>query len=214
MAIRPVGHEGRLSLVEHLDELRTRLIACLIILAISFSVAYWQNNRILHWLNQPLENSQHVNKPKKKLDATEQAQRFNQQLGKAMAQIAPALNSTSKSLDDLQKVDGVPKGTVASLQASTRQLQQASAAAGKAAASTPENTGRQPITLGVAEPFVVTFTVTAYVALLLALPFILYQAYAFVLPAFTREERKIALPLMAMVPVLFISGVLFGYFFA
>jgi sec-independent protein translocase protein TatC len=52
------------------------------------------------------------------------------------------------------------------------------------------------------------------VALLLALPFILYQAYAFVLPAFTREERKIALPLMTMVPVLFISGVLFGYFFA
>lgn len=214
MAIRPVGHEDRLSLVEHLDELRSRLIVCLIVLGISFSVCYWQNSRILHWINQPLENSQHLDKPKKKLNATEQATKFNRQVGTAMAQLGPALNSTSRSLKELQRVDGLPAAAVANLQASAKQLEQASAAANKAALATPEDKGKQPITLGVAEPFVVTFTLTAYAALLLALPFILFQAYAFVLPAFTREEKKIALPMMMMVPVLFVSGVLFGYFVA
>jgi sec-independent protein translocase protein TatC len=41
---------------------------------------------------------------------------------------------------------------------------------------------------------------------------LLYQAYAFVLPAFSPKERRVALPLMLMVPVLFVCGVLFGYF--
>ena len=70
------------------------------------------------------------------------------------------------------------------------------------------------MTLGVTEPFVTTFTVAGYAALLLALPFLLYQAYAFVLPAFSPRERKVALPLMLMVPALFLAGVAFGYFVA
>ena len=68
------------------------------------------------------------------------------------------------------------------------------------------------MTLGVGEPFVATVRVAAYAALLLALPLLLFQAYAFVLPAFSREERSVALPLMTMVPFLFIGGVVFAYF--
>ena len=49
----------------------------------------------------------------------------------------------------------------------------------------PPREARQPVTLGVGEPFTATFTVAAYAALLLALPLLLYQAYAFVLPAFS-----------------------------
>ncbi len=44
-----------------------------------------------------------------------------------------------------------------------------------AAASAPTDAARSPVTLGVTEPFVTTFTVAAYAALLLALPFILCQ---------------------------------------
>ncbi len=95
-----------------------------------------------------------------------------------------------------------------------RQLAEASAAQARAAAAVPTNRARQPITLGVTEPFVTTFTVAGYAALLLSLPFWLYQLYAFVLPAFSPEERRVALPLMLLVPVLFISGVAFGYFVA
>jgi sec-independent protein translocase protein TatC len=44
------------------------------------------------------------------------------------------------------------------------------------------------------------------------MPMLLFQAYAFILPAFSPRERKVALPLMLMVPLLFIAGVCFGYF--
>ena len=68
------------------------------------------------------------------------------------------------------------------------------------------------MTLGPGEPFSATFTVAFYFALLIAMPLILYQLYAFVLPAFSPAERRVALPLMSMIPVLFIIGVAFGYF--
>ncbi|MGI8730471.1 MAG: twin-arginine translocase subunit TatC, partial [Solirubrobacteraceae bacterium] len=55
-------------------------------------------------------------------------------------------------------------------------------------------------------------TITFYAALLVAMPFLLFQMYAFVLPAFSPKERNVALPLMLMVPVLFVAGVMFGYF--
>ena len=58
-----------------------------------------------------------------------------------------------------------------------------------------------------------TITVSAYCALLIALPVILYQLYAFVLPAFSPTERRVAMPLLLMIPFLFIAGVVFGYFF-
>jgi sec-independent protein translocase protein TatC len=72
--------------------------------------------------------------------------------------------------------------------------------------------GVKPITLGPAESFYATITNSAYAALLIALPVILYQVYAFVLPAFSPTERRVALPLLMLVPVLFIAGVVFCYF--
>jgi sec-independent protein translocase protein TatC len=72
--------------------------------------------------------------------------------------------------------------------------------------------GSQPVTLGPGEPFSATFTVAFYFALLISMPLILYQLYAFIVPAFSPHERRVAVPLMAMIPVLFIIGVVFGYF--
>ncbi len=54
-AIRPIGHEERLSLVEHLDELRTRLIISGVVLAVVFGFCLWQNHSLLHVLNKPLQ---------------------------------------------------------------------------------------------------------------------------------------------------------------
>lgn len=71
--------------------------------------------------------------------------------------------------------------------------------------------GKELITLGVTEPFTTTLTLAAYAGLLLALPVVLYQAYAFVLPAFSPAERRVALPLLLMVPVLFVAGAAFAY---
>ena len=66
------------------------------------------------------------------------------------------------------------------------------------------------MTLGVGEPFTATVRVAAWAALLLSLPILLYQAYAFVLPAFSPRERQVALPMMLLVPFLFIAGVVFA----
>src|SRR5438445_2435660 len=54
-AIRPIGHEDRLSLVDHLDELRNRLIVSGVVLAIAFGVCLWQNHELLHIINKPLQ---------------------------------------------------------------------------------------------------------------------------------------------------------------
>jgi len=126
--IKPVNHEDRLTLIEHLDELRTRLVVAAVAFAVGFGLCFWQNHEVFDLLNAPLPD------------------------------------------------------------------------------------GRKPLTFGVTEPFLTTMTISAYAGFALALPVILYQLYAFVLPAFSPRERRVALPLLLMVPVLFAAGVAFGYF--
>jgi sec-independent protein translocase protein TatC len=118
-----------MSLVDHLDELRARLVTCLAVFGVALALCFWQNHLLLEIANAPL-----------------------------------------------------PKGH------------------------------EQLLTLGITEPFSTTLTVSAYAAIILALPFVLYELYAFVLPAFSKQQKGMILPLLAMIPVLFIAGVAFGYF--
>ncbi len=126
--VRPVSHEDRLSLVEHLDELRTRLVVCAAAFGVALALSFWQNHLLLEIASGPLPGD------------------------------------------------------------------------------------RQLITFGVTEPFTTTLTVAAYGAIVLSLPIVLYQAYAYVLPAFSDTERRVALPIMLLAPVLFLAGVAFAYF--
>ena len=129
---KAVSHEDRLTLVEHLDELRTRLIVCVAVLVVAMSLCVWQNDHLLDIANDPIP-------------------------------------------DELLRAGG-------------------------------------PVTLGPAEAFTTTLTIAAYFALLLSLPIILYQLYAYLLPAFSSAERRVILPLLLLAPLLFIGGVLFAYF--
>jgi sec-independent protein translocase protein TatC len=212
--VRPVGHEDRLSIVDHLDELRTRLIWCIAAFIICFSVCYWQNHWLLQTVNRPLQSTQNLDGKKRSKDPLEESARFEIRSGEAQKQAAAAFAAQSRYYAALA-VDKRLSGRERAL-ARAAQLQAANAAKAQRDAfeSVPTNRARQPITLGVTEPFVTTFTVAAYAALLLSLPFILWQAYAFVLPAFSPAERRVALPLMIMVPFLFLCGVAFGYFVA
>ena len=212
--VRPVGHEDRLSLVEHLDELRTRLIACIVIFLIAFSICYWQNGWLLETVNRPLQSTQNLNGKKRSKDPLEEAARFQLRSGEAQAATVHALRAMDRVLASIAQGSGVSGAERLQLRAARRELQAAAEANAIAAAAVPTNRARQPITLGVTEPFITTFTVAAYAALLLSLPFLLWQAYAFVLPAFSPAERRVALPLMVLVPVLFLCGVAFGYFVA
>jgi len=127
--IRPVSHQDRLTVVEHLDELRARIIVCLVVLAVAFGLCFWQNALLLEIASNPL-----------------------------------------------------PSGH------------------------------EKLLTFGVAEPFTITVTVAAYGALIISLPVVLYQVYAYVLPAFSERERRVALPILLLAPVLFLAGVAFAYF--
>src|ERR687889_2821620 len=96
--VRPIGHEDRLSLIEHLDELRSRLIVCIAAFLIAFSFCYWQNNWLLHVVNRPLESTQNLDGKKRSNDPLEESARFSLRSGAAQKATAAALRSTSQAM--------------------------------------------------------------------------------------------------------------------
>jgi sec-independent protein translocase protein TatC len=127
--LKPAKFDDRLTLVEHLDELRTRIVVSAIVLVIAIGFAFWQNSLLLDIAQKPLPNDH----------------------------------------DTL-------------------------------------------LTLSPSEPFFTTLKLAIYAGILISLPVLLYQVYAFVLPAFSPHERKVVLPLLLMVPFLFVAGVVFAYY--
>src|SRR5215218_1639696 len=127
--VRAISHEDRLSLVEHLDELRSRLIVCIVVFGVALALCFWQNHLLLEIAQGPLP-------------------------------------------DDHDQL----------------------------------------ITFGVTEPFTTTLTVSAYGALVLSLPIVLWQLYAYVLPAFSKTEKRVILPILLLFPFLFLAGIAFAYF--
>jgi sec-independent protein translocase protein TatC len=71
--------------------------------------------------------------------------------------------------------------------------------------------GSQMIATQVAAPFLTPFKTTFFVALLVAMPVIIYQAWAFVAPGLYRREQRFAVPLLISSVVLFYVGVAFAY---
>jgi sec-independent protein translocase protein TatC len=69
------------------------------------------------------------------------------------------------------------------------------------------------IATGVITPFLVPVKVTACVALMVVLPYVLYQAWAFVAPGLYAHEKRLVLPLVVASTVLFLAGIAFCYFF-
>jgi sec-independent protein translocase protein TatC len=126
--LRAARFDEQMTLVEHLDELRNRIIASLVVLVVACGLCFWQNELLLEIANKPLPGD------------------------------------------------------------------------------------RVPITFGVTEPFMTTLKISIYAGILIALPILLYQAYAFLLPALKPTEKRVALPFLLLVPVLFIAGVVFSYF--
>lgn len=127
--LKPVRHDDQLSLVDHLDELRTRLIWAIVVLALAFAVCFWQSTLLLDLAAAPLPPAD-----------------------KALIVLAPT------------------------------------------------------------EAFMTTLTVSVYAAIIITAPFLAYQIFAYILPAFSPRERRAILPLLIAIPALFIAGVVFSYF--
>ncbi|MGH2874980.1 MAG: twin-arginine translocase subunit TatC [Solirubrobacteraceae bacterium] len=194
--LRPVAHDTRLSAVDHLEELRTRLMVCLLAVAVAFGFCFWQNHEILRLVNTPLAHNtqQQVRDGHGPLGATYSVQQSARDIAKQLGTVVGVLNTqphspaASASLDRVQHSLG-------------RDVKRLSAA--------PQ--GNLPVTLGVGEPFTATFTVTLIFALILSLPVLLLQAYGFLMPAFEPAQRRRMLPITLAIPVLFAVGVTFGY---
>lgn len=73
--------------------------------------------------------------------------------------------------------------------------------------------GTNMIATGVVTPFFVPIKVTLLAAFLLALPFVLYQAWSFIAPGLYTHERRMAIPLVLGTTLLFLAGMAFCYFF-
>ena len=73
--------------------------------------------------------------------------------------------------------------------------------------------GSKMIATGVITPFLIPVKVAAMVAFLIALPFVLYQAWAFVAPGLYSHEKKLVVPLVIGSTLLFVLGISFCYFF-
>ena len=72
--------------------------------------------------------------------------------------------------------------------------------------------GTRMIATGVITPFMVPLKVTLLAAFVIALPVVLYQAWAFVAPGLYRHEQRLALPLIISSSLLFLAGMAFCYF--
>ncbi len=73
--------------------------------------------------------------------------------------------------------------------------------------------GTKMVAIGVVTPFMVPLKVTAMLAFVLALPYILYQAWAFIAPGLYAHERRLGIPLIVSSTLLFVLGMAFCYFF-
>jgi sec-independent protein translocase protein TatC len=72
--------------------------------------------------------------------------------------------------------------------------------------------GGQLIATEVTAPFFVPIKVTLMAALVIALPYLLYQIWAFVAPGLYAHEKKLVMPLVATSTLLFLCGMAFAYF--
>jgi sec-independent protein translocase protein TatC len=197
--IRTVGHEERLSLVDHLDELRTRLIICAAVLVVAFGFCFWQNHELLRIINKPLITQKR--KQALKGEGTE-------------GQAVFAEKAIVKSGVDTQRALRVLAAPGSGLSPQTRgELTTLIGSLKRDIARVPRNpTGQPPTVLGLAEGFTTTLTVSLYFALIISLPVILFELFGFIVPALRPNERRAAAPLLIAVPFLFVIGVLFGYF--
>ncbi len=189
--LRPIAHGDRLSVVGHLDELRNRLFVCLAVLTAAFGVCFWQSGRIEHLLNRPLNHLSKVARDHISGTASNEVQERRQLL---------------KAAGAAHQLGGyLPRAASSTLQSFVHHL---TAAAAALPAHTP---GEVPITTNLAEPFTVSITVAFYFALVIASPILLYQIFAFLLPALTEQQRRLIRPTLVTAPLLFFTGIVFTY---
>src|SRR5271169_762004 len=189
IAVGRIEHEDRVSVVDHLEELRGRLIVSLAALAVAFGFCMWQNHALLEIINKPLahQTQKQVRAGNGPLGATYTVQQSARTVATQLQLVVAALERPGS---------GASPATRASLSGVSPRLAGAIERLSKA----PE--GNKPVTLGIGEPFTTTIGISLLFAFILALPVILYELYGFLLPAFSPEQQRITNSLIFAVPLL------------
>jgi sec-independent protein translocase protein TatC len=198
-AVRSIGHEDRVSVVDHLEELRARLIVCLAVIAVAFGFCFWQNHALLSIINAPLAHQ-----------TQKQVKAGNGPLGSTYTVQESAHTVATQLQVVVQALERPGSGASAATKAALVHVKPQLSTAIKHLSAAPQ--GNKPVTLGIGEPFSTTIGISFIFAMILSLPILLYELYGFLLPAFSPEQRRVTTPLMLAIPFLFVAGVLFGYF--
>lgn len=195
--LRPVGYDERLSVVSHLSELRTRIIVSLAMLGVAFGLCFWQNHRLLALVDRPLahQTQAQVRAGHGPLGATYSVQRGARDLAVELQVVVGVLEGQPHPPPDVARLLAVSRRLRADVQSLSEPPQ-----------------GDRPVTLGIGEPFTTTVTVSLIFALILSLPILLLETYAYLAPAIEPALRRRVRSLLPAVPGLFLAGVAFGYF--
>lgn len=185
----PHSEDQSIGFLDHLEELRTRLIKCLLALALAFLAGYFIAPPVQVALTRPLAASH----------------------AKMQERNAPPVLTLELTGEGLLLVRDLPEGLLEAPSGDvTVLLQLAEGAEPVRLAGT--GPGAPILFLRVLDPFIVRLQVALVLALVIALPVILYQSWAFVAPGLVERERRFALPLLTAGTLLFPAGAIFAYF--
>ena len=230
-------HAGlQMSFLDHLDELRKRLIQSVIAIAIAFSIGFGFSDRIYNFLAVPVKTEAKKARLAReaKLLGSDSREALSKNLKDGdLLQYTFTLDSVIEIAKTPEKVETVkiPMGTTIPAKIITKN--------GKLTAVLAQNwiLGKNVIpqdrelaeVLGEASPlpgfdvrddlvitkvggaFTLYMTVALYTAVALAIPFLLYQLWAFVAPGLYQHEKKYLIPVLTMGTLLFAIGATFAY---
>jgi len=218
-----------MSFLEHLDELRKRLVRSAIILVLTFGVCFYFSEGIYNFLSVPirqaLSEASRRNLPITGVTGSETVLTIsNLNEGDAgryifdeSTNLGPALISPGASVNATvaRDADGklglfsteplltnnaiIPKGVRLPLKFED------------VAISQPNADERMTVTTAI-EPYMIYVTVSFYAAIAFALPLLLWQIWMFISPALYKHERAYVTPFIGLSSISFIMGAAFGYY--
>ncbi len=220
---------NEMSFLEHLDEVRRRLVRSVIVVLIAFLVCWAVSDKIYNFLSIPirqaLSDAERRELPVEGLTGNEKiiqinnAQEgdkgrfvFNERTKLGISVLSPG---TSVAAEVLKDGDGnnalftdepiftinaiIPKGVKLPVDLNSKTVPE------------PAATEKMVVTTAM-EPFTLYVTVSLYAAIALALPFLLWQIWGFISPALYRHERSYVTPFIGLSTISFIIGAAFAYY--
>jgi sec-independent protein translocase protein TatC len=213
----------QMSFLDHLDELRQRLIYSVIAIAVSFAICFYFSDEIFKFLQVPVKKELHrarLEQQKKvvgsfKLDQLPETDRmiytFAQDISVEGMKVSlgttipiKVVRKEGKSVALLAATWVVGKTIIPAETPLEKILN-----SGQGMLAFDEN--EQLIITKVGGAFTLFMQIGLYAGLALAIPFLLYQIWAFISPGLYRHEKKYAIPIVAMSTIFFIGGATFGY---